>query len=79
VEPTTRTTGGGSCASTILAVILILVPVVGHIACTVFILTDDLTVAEKILWLVAVWVLTPFVGILLYLLLGQKRNRLLRA
>lgn len=77
MEPTTRTTGGG-CVNTLLAVILIIVPIVGHIACTVFIVTDDLTLAEKVLWLIAVWLL-PFFGVLLYLLLGQKRNRLLRA
>ena len=77
MESTTRT-GGGGCVNTILAVILIIVPIVGHITCTVFILTDDLTVAEKVLWLIAVWLL-PFFGVLLYLLLGQRRNRLLRA
>ncbi len=71
-----RTSSGGGCLSLAAAVIIILVPIVGDIACTVFILNDDLTVVEKVLWIVAVWLL-PWIGRLLYLLVGQRRNRLL--
>lgn len=60
----------------VAAAVVILIPVVGDVACTVFILTDDLNVAEKILWIAACW-LTQWVGRTLYLLVGQKRNRLL--
>ncbi len=60
----------------VAAVVVILVPIVGDVACTVFILTDDLNVAEKILWIAACW-LTQWIGRTLYLLVGQKRNRLL--
>jgi hypothetical protein len=72
-DTTTSRTG---CTSTILAVIIILVPIVGDIACTAFIITDDLTMAEKILWILACW-LTQWIGRTFYLLVGQKRNRLL--
>lgn len=71
---TTRT----GCVGLALAGIIILIPLVGDVACTVFIVTDDLTLAEKVLWLAAVW-LVPWIGRLFYLLIGQKRNRLLNA
>lgn len=59
-----------------LALVLILVPVVGHIILTVLILGDNLSASEKLLWLIVVWAV-PFLGAFLYLLLGQRRNRLL--
>ncbi len=51
-------------------------PLIGHIILTVMIVQDDLTSTEKLLWLILVW-LVPVVGPLLYLLIGQRRNRLL--
>lgn len=59
-----------------LALVLILVPVVGHIILTVLIIGDNLSASEKLLWLIVVWAV-PFLGAFLYLLLGQRRNRLL--
>ena len=53
------------------------IPIVGHIILTVMILDDNLTTAEKIVWLVIIWGLLPVVGPLLYLLFGQRKNRLL--
>ncbi|WIG59617.1 MAG: hypothetical protein OJF49_002364 [Ktedonobacterales bacterium] len=53
--------------------IFLLIPIVGHILATVLVLADDLTLAEKILWLVVVWVFWP-IGPFLYLLLGQRRT-----
>ncbi len=73
-----QTGGSPGCLSLLAAVIIILIPLVGDIACTVFILNDDLSTVEKVLWIVAVWFL-PWVGRLLYLLMGQRRNRLLGA
>jgi hypothetical protein len=73
-----RSTTRTGCVGLILAAVIILIPIVGDIACTVFIVTDDLSVAEKVLWLAAVWLL-PWIGRLFYLLIGQKRNRLLNA
>jgi hypothetical protein len=59
-----------------LVLIVLFVPLVGHIILTVMILGDDLSSSEKLLWLLLVW-LVPIVGPLLYLVLGQRRNRLL--
>lgn len=73
-----RSTTRTGCVGLALAGVIILLPVVGDIACTVFILTDDLSVAEKILWIAACW-LTQWIGRTFYLLMGQKRNRLLNA
>jgi hypothetical protein len=61
----------GCLANTILFLVIVFVPLVGHLIETVFILEDDHTVAGKILWLVVIWVL-PFIGPLLYLLFGQR-------
>jgi Phospholipase_D-nuclease N-terminal len=59
-----------------LALVLIFVPLLGHLILTVLILGDELTGSEKLLWLVVIWVFW-FIGPFLYLLLGQRRNRLL--
>ena len=58
-----------------LILVSILLPVIGHILLTFMIANDYLTLPEKIIWLIVVWAL-PFVGPLLYLLVGQRRNRL---
>lgn len=63
-------------ANLFLAALLIFLPVVGHLILTPIILADDLTVSEKIIWLVVIWVFW-FIGPFLYLLFGQRRNRLL--
>jgi hypothetical protein len=69
-----RTGGMGCFTALILALIIIFVPVIGHIVLTVMILGDDLSGGEKLLWLVVVWVFW-FIGPFLYLLVGQRRNR----
>jgi uncharacterized membrane protein YhaH (DUF805 family) len=61
----------------LLTLIILFVPFVGHIICSVYILGDDLTRVEKGIWLVLVWLLFPIAGPLLYLLVGQRRNRVL--
>lgn len=68
--------GIGCVPALLLVLVLVLVPVLGHIILTVMILTDDLSGGEKLLWLILVWVI-PFLGPFLYLLLGQRRNRLM--
>jgi hypothetical protein len=76
VEHGPRTSNHHGCLfNTLAALTTILVPVVGHIICTVLILGDDLSDMEKLIWLLAVW-LVPVVGPLLYLLVGQRRNRI---
>ncbi|HEV7128383.1 MAG TPA: hypothetical protein VGN32_13205 [Ktedonobacterales bacterium] len=76
MEQAPRTASRTGCVSAALAGVIILIPVLGDIACTVFIVTDDLSLAEKILWIAACW-LTQWIGRTFYLLIGQKRNRLL--
>lgn len=66
----------GCLPALLLALVLIFVPILGHIILTIMILGDDLSSGEKLLWLVVVWIFW-FVGPFLYLLLGQRRNRLL--
>ena len=66
----------GCLLTTLIVAVCLFVPTVGHIFLTVMIIGDDLTNSEKLLWLLLVW-LVPVAGPLLYLLLGQRRNRLL--
>ena len=67
--------GIGCLPAALLVLVLIFVPILGHIILTIMILGDDLSSGEKLLWLILVWVVW-FVGPFLYLLLGQRRNRL---
>lgn len=70
-----RNQGIGCLPAGLLTLVLIFVPILGHIILTIMILGDDLSAGEKLLWLVIVWFVW-FVGPFLYLLLGQRRNRL---
>ncbi len=69
----------GSRHNLLITVALILVslflPLIGHILLTYFIAIDYLTLPEKVIWIIVVWAV-PVVGPLLYLLVGQRRNRL---
>lgn len=67
--------GVGPIGTILLMIVVVFVPIVGHIILSVIILGDDLTGGEKLLWLLVVWLL-PVLGPLLYLLIGQRRNRL---
>lgn len=68
----------GCLATLLLAGVIVFIPVLGHIILTIMILADDLSAGEKILWLLVVW-LFWFIGPFLYLLLGQRRDRLFGA
>jgi hypothetical protein len=61
----------GCATNTLLFLIIVFLPVIGHIIETVFILEDDHSSLGKIIWLLIVW-LIPFVGPFLYLLIGQR-------
>lgn len=76
VSTYSRSNDMGCLLTTLLVAVCLFVPVVGHIFLTVMIIGDNLTNTEKLLWLLMVW-LVPVAGPLLYLLLGQRRNRLL--
>lgn len=71
-------TGRGFFATGCIALICIFIPVLGHVILTLMILNDDLSGSEKLLWLIVVWVFW-FIGPFLYLLLGQRRDRLFGA
>ncbi|HEY7835602.1 MAG TPA: PLD nuclease N-terminal domain-containing protein [Ktedonobacterales bacterium] len=78
VEVERSTPRRSGCVGLVLAIIIMAIPIVGDITCTVFIVGDDLSLAEKVLWILAVWFI-PWIGRIFYLLIGQKRNRLLEA
>jgi hypothetical protein len=59
----------------VLILVSVLLPVVGHILLTYMIARDYMTLPEKIIWLLVVWLLW-WIGPLVYLLVGQRRNRL---
>ena len=60
--------------NTLLFLVIVLIPGVGHIIETVMVLQDDHTSFGMLAWLLLIW-LIPFVGPLLYLLFGQRRSR----
>lgn len=66
----------GCIANSLLFLVCVFVPLVGHIIETVMVFEDDHSLAGTILWLVIIWAF-PFVGPFLYLLLGQKRRRVM--
>ena len=60
--------------NSLLFLIIVFVPILGHIIATVMVLEDDHSAAGTIMWLALIW-LVPFLGCLLYLLFGQRRRR----
>ncbi len=60
--------------NTLLFLVIVLIPGVGHIIETVMIIQDDHTPIGMLAWLLLIWIV-PFVGPLLYLLFGQHRSR----
>ncbi|HEY7356443.1 MAG TPA: PLDc N-terminal domain-containing protein [Ktedonobacterales bacterium] len=70
-----RNGGVGPIGTILLMLVVVFIPIIGHIILTVIILGDDLSCGEKVLWLLVVWLL-PVIGPLLYLLIGQRRDRL---
>lgn len=64
----------GCLANTLLFLVIVFVPLLGHIIETVFVLEDDHSPAGKIIWLAIIWLL-PFVGPFLYLVFGQRPRR----
>ena len=66
----------GCIANSLLFLVIVFIPVVGHIIETVMVFEDDHSTAGTILWLVVIWS-TPFLGPLLYLLFGQRPRRVM--
>ncbi len=63
----------GCLFNSLLFVIIVFIPVVGHIIETVMVLQDEHTGLAMLGWLLVIW-LIPFIGPLLYLLFGQRRT-----
>ncbi len=65
--------------NSLLFLIIVFVPLVGHVIETFMVLEDDHSVAGKILWLAVIWLMPipVIVGPLLYLLFGQRRQRVM--
>jgi hypothetical protein len=56
--------------------VIVFVPILGHIIATIMLFEDDHSAAGTVLWLALIW-LVPFLGCLLYLLFGQRRSRVM--
>lgn len=67
----------GCLFNSLLFLIIVFVPLVGHIIETVMVLEDDHSVAGRVLWLAVIWLMPipVIIGPLLYLLFGQRHNR----
>jgi Phospholipase_D-nuclease N-terminal len=66
----------GCVANSLLFLVIVFIPVVGHIIETVMVFDDDHSTVGTILWLVVIWS-SPIIGPLLYLLFGQHRQRVM--
>lgn len=64
----------GCLVNSLLFLVIVFLPIVGHIIETILVFEDDHTVVGTILWLVLIWGV-PFIGPLLYLLFGQRAPR----
>lgn len=67
----------GCLVNSLLFLVIIGVPLVGHILASVMVFEDDHSLAGKLLWLAVIWLMPipVVIGPLLYLLFGQKRRR----
>ena len=70
----------GCLMNSLLFLIIVFVPLLGHVIETVMVLEDDHTLAGKLIWLAVIWLMPipVIIGPLLYLLFGQKtRSRVM--
>ena len=67
----------GCLMNSLLFLIIVLVPLLGHIIVTVMALEDDHRLSGKLIWLAVIWLMPipVVIGPLLYLLFGQKRRQ----
>ena len=61
----------GCIANSLLFLVCVFIPIVGHIIETVMVLEDEHSLSGSILWLIVIWS-TPIIGPLIYLLFGQR-------
>ena len=66
----------GCLFNSLLFLIIVFIPILGHIIETVMVLEDDHSAAGKILWLAVIWLMPIpiIIGPLLYLLFGQRQQ-----
>ncbi len=66
----------GCLFNSLLFLIIVFIPLVGHIIETVMVLEDEHSAAGKVLWLAVIWLMPipVIVGPLLYLLFGQRQQ-----
>ncbi len=64
----------GCLVNTLLFLVIVFVPIVGHIIETIMVFEDEHSLVGTILWLVLIWAI-PFLGPFLYLLFGQRHTR----
>ncbi|HZR38607.1 MAG TPA: PLD nuclease N-terminal domain-containing protein [Ktedonobacteraceae bacterium] len=64
----------GCFLNTVVFLVVVFFPLVGHIIASIMVLDDDHSMPGKVLWLLVIWLMPPFVvvGPLLYLLFGQR-------
>ncbi len=63
----------GCLFNSLLFLIIVFIPLLGHVIETVMVLQDDHSPLGMLGWLLVIW-LIPFIGPLLYLLFGQRRT-----
>src|SRR5260370_16865510 len=66
----------GCIANSLLFLVIVFIPVVGHIIETVMLFEDEHSAAGTILWLVVIWT-TPFIGPLLYPLFRPRHKQVM--
>lgn len=64
----------GCLFNSLMFLVIVFVPLIGHIIETFMVLEDDHSVAGKALWLAVIWLMPipVIIGPLLYLLFGQR-------
>ena len=67
----------GCLANTLLFLVIVFLPLIGHILATLMVIEDDHSLSGKILWLAVIWLMPipVVIGPLLYLLFGQRSAR----
>jgi len=66
----------GCIFNTVLFLVIVFVPILGHIIATIMLLEDEHSAAGTVLWLALIW-LVPFLGCFLFLRFGQRRRRVM--
>ena len=66
----------GCIFNSLLFLVIVFIPILGHIIATIMVLEDNHSPAGTVLWLALIWML-PFLGSFLYLVFGQRRRRVM--